>query len=185
MSFRQVRRSDFEAMYRMSRSFFDYADEDLPSSREGCYRMFNAFIGNSPYFKVNVENEIVGWFLAADGSAFYHSTIRAVSQLYCFSILKGAKGVKALTEFHKDYFRSMEGRGYQVVLTNSYLPNKNLFNRILIKDGWREGPVVLKKRTKWHPSGPELNETPNGLTQPLRVATLASRARDQLTEKIL
>jgi len=133
--------------------FFDENDEDFPSDEVSCRKAFEFYLRQS-YFKVmEIDGIVVGWLLACDGAGNYHSPIKALTQLYYHTTLRGTKAVKALIEFHEHLFNWAEQRRYEIVLTSSVISSSSeTFKRILEKNNWRWTGRMLTRRTKWHSS---------------------------------
>jgi hypothetical protein len=153
MQIRNIRRSDFMAVVKIGMAAHaHHTHPDFPVTDASCLIMLNRFMDYLGYFKVMlIEGEIVGWMGAYIGHPYHHSTITGYSQIYYQTNLTGIKAVKGLIEFHDHYFKHVEKHGYQIALSNSYLPNNAVFNRILEKHGWSEWNGVLSRKTGLYP----------------------------------
>jgi hypothetical protein len=152
MAIRSLRRSDIQSVATLSWTHYNYyTDPSFPATFESTRKMIQNFCGKLPYLKVMVIDEkIVGWFAAQAGSPFHHSYKTAYTQLYYHTSLKGIKAVRALIEFHNDYFKHVEKMGYDIALTSSYLPSENTFIRTLEKNNWNYYNGRLSRRTHWY-----------------------------------
>lgn len=152
MTIRRARRSDLPALSRLSRSLFEkYNDPDFPVTEASCAEAFETF-ARMPYFRVMERGDaVVGWLAAGEGAGMFHSSTKALSQLYYHSELSGLSAARALVEFHENLFLFAESRGYEVVVTSSVLPSSETFSRLLERAGWTRGERRLTRRTRWHP----------------------------------
>lgn len=136
-----------------------------------------------PFFKVlEIDDEIVAWVAAHGSHDQHHSLVKGITVVYYHSMLSGIKAVKALNFVHEAVFAYAEKHMYEIVITSSYLPTREAFNKILAKAGWREHHGVMKRRTRWHQFGPETargeQNSPSGtptMQRPRRVPTVSMR----------
>ncbi len=136
--------------------YFNEADEDFPADEQSCRAAFEFYL-RQPYFKVmEVDGEVVGWLMASNGAGNYHSTVKALSQLYYHTTLSGVKAVRALITFHEHLFAWAEQHKYEIVVTSSVIAaSQDVFRRVLEKAGWSDCGRHLTRRTRWHRSDPE------------------------------
>jgi hypothetical protein len=72
--------------------------------------------------------------------------------LYCHSKLIGYKAVRYLIAFHDNFYKFADSMGYDIVLTNSYLDNAAVYNKILQREGWHLEKGQLTRRTTHYKS---------------------------------
>jgi hypothetical protein len=149
-----MRKSDFHEIVRLSAELYEqYAESDFPTSYASVYQGLDKLFMSAPYLRVMTENsDIVGWFAAGNGTHQQLSYIKGMTQAYYHTSLTGIKAVKALIAFHDDFYKFAEQNGFQVVITSSALPTKQVFNRILERNGWHVSGDRLVRKTSHYPA---------------------------------
>src|SRR5690606_38558974 len=136
MRIRSVRRNDFAKIKEISSEFRKYSDPLFEITDYSLFTGFSNFVQNCKYYKVmEIEEQAVAWFAATDNHDQHHSATKAMTQIYYHCSLKGKKAIKALIDFHEHFVCWAERNGYEVCISGSYLPSKDVFNRILQKEG--------------------------------------------------
>jgi len=134
--------------------FEQHNDPLFPVDEAQLPAVFSRFMNRDNYFKGMFEDGVmVGWMLCVPGHGYHHSAVKGMSQLYYHSSLTGIKAARALVAFHQDFFEFAEKRGYEIVVTSSYLPNATVFEKLLSRAGWSGGGEGrLSRPTKFHRS---------------------------------
>lgn len=159
MKLRKVRRSDLDYIGAL-------ACEDLQANRlygfaydkSSISKLFDGLYRKKDSFFVIIEEDGVpiGWFVGIPEHGVKHSYITGMSQVYYQCRLTGMKAVACLRIVHQAFFNFAESRKYQIVVTSSILPSKEIFEKILMKDGWLPSSGhLLVKLTRFHPGEPE------------------------------
>jgi len=134
-------------------AFEKYHYKCLPIVPSLCRKEMMQLPHKATYFRV-VEHggRVVGWMQADLTQLCTYSPKKVLSQRFYHTSLKGISAVKALLAVHRDMFEFAERRKIEVLSTGSYLPNKEVYQRILIKDGWvLDGGLMFKITKYWRP----------------------------------
>lgn len=159
ISLRRVRRSDLayiselacEGLQANHLYGFSYDRNSLRKLFEGFYRTKDIF-----FVIIEEEEKTQGWFVGVPDHGVKHSYITGMSQVYYQCQLQGLKAIAALRIVHEAFYSFAEARKYQIVVTSSILPSKEVFEKVLMKDGWQPSSGhLLVKLTRFHPGEPE------------------------------
>jgi hypothetical protein len=105
-------------------------------------------LANEDYFRViEKDGKVVGWIAAGSNNVYLYNSKQCLSVLSYQCILKGKSAVNALLDVHENLYDYAEARGYELVVTNSILNSKKVFNRILSQEGWLERGSLMLRRT--------------------------------------
>jgi hypothetical protein len=150
MKIRNIRQGDFKEVIDLSREFYlHHGDEDFPLDYNTAYTGLHAMRSSGGYLRVmEINNRVVGWFSAKRGTHQPHSNVKGCLQIYYHSSLRGVSAVKALIAFHDDFFNYVEKIGYEVAITSSSLPNREVFERVLLQHGWLRAKDRLLRWTR-------------------------------------
>jgi hypothetical protein len=173
-----MRKNDFPKVIQLSSELYEkYAEPDFPVSYTSAYQGLDKLFTNAIYLRVMTENgEVVGWMAAGNGTHQMHSYIRGITQSYYHTSLTGFKAVKALIAFHEDFHKFADKNKFEVAITSSILPTKEIFTKILEKNGWHVSGSRLIRKTSHYPSETckAANQAPTRRAHaaPLRVTVL-------------
>ena len=159
MLLRRVKRSDLDYICGLAVKGltanplygFNYDIESIKKLCEHFYRTKDVF-----FVILEDDGATVGWFVGIPDHGIKHSYITGMSQVYYQCELSGFKALAALRIVHEAFFNFAEARKYQIVVTSSVLASKEIFEKVLMKDGWLPSSgQLLVKLTRFHPGEPE------------------------------
>ena len=128
-----------------------YAVEEFPVCEITCRNSILDLYMNSDVFMVmTIEETIVGWFSASIRKPFHYSPKSALCLSFYQTNLAGIKAVRALMYVHKYLIMRAESKRLEIVMSDSAMPTKKTFNRILEKNGWVERNNSMFKKTKYY-----------------------------------
>jgi hypothetical protein len=133
----------------ISHSNFDrYAPEGFKVDNIKCANNIMTLSRRAKYFRVlEYKGEICAWILADITEPMPYSSTRALGQILYHSGLKGIIAIKALIAIHEDMYQFAKRHKIPVVTTSSVLPNRDLFERILLREGWKSNPYFIYRLT--------------------------------------
>ena len=93
-------------------------------------------------------DKLVAWIVASE-IRILSSKERVLAQMHYMSNISGYKAVKALRLAHNSMIDFAGKRGITLLQANSLLDDYDLFNSILIRDGWvPRGSTVMRRLTE-------------------------------------
>lgn len=146
LGIRKVQNRDFAALMGISlpyitkygHDFFKYDRNDL---RQKFVRMLDG------YFKVVTREDLpIAWMAASPVSPFSYSNTRCLNQSFLHSNVGGILGIRVVKLLHADLIEYAQKCKYEVVCSSSFLPNKDVFYKLLEREGWTITPIgALRK----------------------------------------
>lgn len=144
--------SELKQCFNLSMEFFEqYKMEGFPVDQRFAYSNLSQ-MSQFKYFRLlEEEGKIVGWYAAEVVVPLLYNNTRMLQLLIYHTTLKGRKGINALLDVHYDLLEFAKEKRIPYVLTNSVLPNKATFGRVLKSDGWCEFGSSWVKETGVRP----------------------------------
>lgn len=144
--------SEFEALECTRRSIEHYSKFEVDHEVDHRYLTENTrrVFRSKCFFNVVVNNlgEIVSWIVANEGPSSMHSRDVVLSQMYYHTFIAGIPAVRAMLVAHRAMITHAASKGIRWVASSSSLPNSDVFNRVLISDGWiKRGSMVVYRVT--------------------------------------
>ena len=129
-------------------SLHNYSDDLFIPNRQLAIKGLMRHIEEGGYaILIFDDKKLVSYGIASIAQPQMHSNDKALIQKYYHTTVTGREAVKALRLFHEDMVRWARDHGVPVCISNSILPNYEVFNRILSRDGWVNRGATMYKLT--------------------------------------
>ena len=125
-----------------------YSIEEFPFDEKLCKSNFKQALLSDKYIRViEKNNEIVSWIVATKGLIFQHSSQEALLIEYYKSKLTGYSAAKSLIYAHEDAINYARLKKIKYVVSSSIMNNSDVYENILIKQGWIKRKSILIYKT--------------------------------------
>lgn len=174
----------------IKRSFVQYAhveDSWLRPNLNYAISRGNSVLSSGGVAVVNnaESGSVNGWAIGNFGPLFWHSPEQCLTVVYAHTFVSSIRAVRTVLDLHRAMIVEAERRGVALVVSSSYLDNADVFNRILVSDGWtKRGDICVyrvteAKHARWHQGPSRLPVRRNKMTvHPAGVVEKTARWRD-------